>query len=163
MPEQIIEIDKDAVGAALGRVTSGVFITTAINKDHKVGMLTSWVQQVGFEPPVISVAVHPDRDLHKVIDVTQKFTVNVLSKNNTPLMKKFSHFQEDQFENLTLKESEYGIAFEDAIAHLQCELRRKVDAGTDHELFIAEIVGGELLKAKDDEPFMHVRKSGFSY
>jgi hypothetical protein len=46
---------KREIGEALGRIPSGVFIATAEEGSEKVGMLASWVQQAGFDPPTRSI------------------------------------------------------------------------------------------------------------
>jgi hypothetical protein len=46
---------------ALGRIPSGLFILTARFEDQSTGMLASWVQQVSFDPPLVSVAVKKGR------------------------------------------------------------------------------------------------------
>jgi flavin reductase (DIM6/NTAB) family NADH-FMN oxidoreductase RutF len=52
-------------------------------------------------------------------------------------------------------------ALADSLAWVECRLVSTCDFGGDHEIFIAEIVAGEILK--EGKPFMHVRGSGFHY
>ena len=49
----------ERIGPALGKIPSGLFVATAtINQGAKnVGMLCSFVEQAGFQPPMISMAV----------------------------------------------------------------------------------------------------------
>ena len=59
MPEATNDPTTQAIGAVLGRVPSGVFILTASDGQGKeTGMLASWVQQAGFDPPCDTVAVN---------------------------------------------------------------------------------------------------------
>src|SRR5687768_10430199 len=102
-------VTKENIGAAIGRIASGVYIITAKNNEHKAGMLASWVMQAGFEPPSITVAVHPDRELYKIIEETGRFTVNVISNANMDLMKTFAKFSPNQFDEVECKETECGI------------------------------------------------------
>src|SRR5215475_13297409 len=52
-------------------------------------------------------------------------------------------------------------ALSDALAWLECRVTSTCDFGGDHELIIAQIVAGEILK--EGKPFMHVRGNGFHY
>jgi hypothetical protein len=58
------------VSAALGRVPSGIFILTTGYEGRATGMLASWVQQAGFEPPMVTVAVRRDRFVAEWIAAT---------------------------------------------------------------------------------------------
>ena len=59
--------NKENIGAAIGRIPSGVFVITAKNSSgEKIGMLGSWVAQAGFEPPCVSVAVAPGPDVELI-------------------------------------------------------------------------------------------------
>ena len=46
---------------ALGRIPSGLFILSAGTGDQATATLVSFVQQVGFEPPVVVVALRKGR------------------------------------------------------------------------------------------------------
>jgi len=52
-------------------------------------MLVSWVQQCGFQPPAVSVAVKGDRPLNAWLDDGAAFTLNVLDDSQTDMI---SHF-----------------------------------------------------------------------
>lgn len=153
--------NRESIGLVLGRIPSGVFVSTARSGDTKVGMLTSWVMQAGFEPPTVTVAVHPDRELLKTIEEAGTFSINVLAKDNLGLMKTFGKYTPDQFDNVDCRETEWGIVLNEALAVLHCRLKERVDA-SDHCVLIAEVEGGEGLNT-DQEPFVHLRKSGFNY
>jgi hypothetical protein len=68
---------KESIGAAIGRIPSGVFVITAQRGEQKIGMMASWVAQAGFEPPCISVAIHPEREIYAAIEESGRFSVNV--------------------------------------------------------------------------------------
>lgn len=154
-------INKDAIGAAIGRIPSGVFIITAKRGEQKIGMMGSWVAQAGFEPPCISVAVHPDREIYSAIMESGAFSVNVLSNENMNLMKAFSRYSPDQFNEIEHEETEYGIALKDAVAVIHCKLKGKCDI-TEHHLLIGEVLDGAYLN-HEAAPMVHLRKSGFNY
>jgi flavin reductase (DIM6/NTAB) family NADH-FMN oxidoreductase RutF len=154
-------VQNKEIGEAIGRIPSGVFVITAQSGDRKVGMLASWVQQVGFEPPTVSVGIHPDRELYQLVEETGAFTVNVLSNQTMHLMKNFSRYSPEQFEGMACHAVETGIVLDEAVAVMHCRVKEKV-AVADHHLFVAEVVDGRILNG-DMEPMVHLRKSGFNY
>lgn len=154
-------LDKEQVGAAIGRIPSGVFVITAQRGEQKIGMLGSWVMQAGFEPPCLSVGVHPEREIYAAIQESGRFSVNVLSSENKTLMKAFSRYSPEQFDTVAFTQDAHGIALTDAVAVIHCQLRHTLEA-SDHHLLIGEIVAGEAMHTELD-PMIHLRKSGFSY
>jgi flavin reductase (DIM6/NTAB) family NADH-FMN oxidoreductase RutF len=152
---------KEDIGAAIGRIASGVYVVTASDAERKIGMLASWVQQVGFEPPTVSVAIHPDREIYKLIEKTGAFVVNVLSNENMSLMKNFGRYSPDQFSDVNYRECDCGPVLEETVASLHCKVLQKV-AASDHYLLIAEVMDGKL-QNNENPPMTHFRKSGFSY
>ena len=163
MTEQVAEqlTDKDAIGAAIGRIPSGVFVITAKRGDEKIGMLGSWVMQAGFEPPCVTVAVHPDRELYSAIEQSGHFSINVLSNENMNLMKTFSRYSPDQFKEVECTEEAQGIRLNEAVAVLHCRLKEKL-TGSDHHVLLGEVVDGSYLN-HEQAPMVHLRKSGFNY
>jgi len=152
---------KDAIGAAIGRIPSGVHIIIAKRGEQKIGMMGSWVTQVGFEPPCISVAVHPDREIYGAIEESGYFSVNVLSNENMNLMKAFSRYSPDQFDGVDFSETVPGVTLNEAVAVMHCQVKGKCEAA-DHHLFIGEVVDGAYLN-HELAPMVHLRKSGFNY
>lgn len=159
MADQVVQ--NKGVGEAIGRIPSGVFVVTAQGGGRRVGMLGSWVQQVGFDPPTVSVAVHPDRELYALIAETGMLTINVLSNQNMNLMKNFSRYSPEQFDGVACRDSQYGVVLEDCVAVMECWVKDRVQVA-DHHLFIAEVAEGGLLNP-ELEPMVHLRKSGFNY
>src|SRR5687768_13076480 len=64
------------LGQALGRVPSGLYILTARHDGKATGMLASWVQQAGFDPPMVTVAVNRDRYVGDWITRSGRFALN---------------------------------------------------------------------------------------
>ncbi len=154
--------NKESIGAAIGRIPSGVFIVTAKRGgDQKIGMMGSWVTQAGFEPPCVSVAVHPDREIYSAIEESQSFSINVLSNENMNLMKAFSRYSPDQFDAVDFTDTEHGIVLNEAVAVLHCRLKSKHEAA-DHHIFVGEVIDGAQLD-HEHSPMIHLRKSGFNY
>lgn len=152
---------KEAIGAAMGRIPSGVFIIISRRGTEKIGMMGSWVAQAGFEPPCISVAVHPDREIYRAIEESGMFSVNILSNENMNLMRAFSKYSPEQFDGIAITETPQGIALDEAVAVMHCTVKCKCETA-DHHLFIGEVVDGAYLN-HEQAPMIHLRKSGFNY
>lgn len=161
MTESMTSVNRDAIGAAIGRIPSGVFIITAQQGDEKVGMMGSWVGQASFEPPLVSLAVHPDREIYKTIQAAGRFSINVLSNENMNLMRAFSKYSPDQFDGVDFSATEYGLTLNESVAVMHCELKSIHEVG-DHHLFIGEVKGGAYMN-HELAPMIHLRKSGFNY
>src|SRR5690554_6461350 len=94
------EVTKQAIGAALGRIPSGLFILTAQYEDRRAGMLASWVQQVCFEPPMICVAVGKGRPIMPLISESRSFGLCQIADGERVMLRKFasgSELGEDPF------------------------------------------------------------------
>jgi len=157
--------NKEQLSRAIGRIASGVYIVTSILDGQRDGMLTTFLSQTAFEPPMLVFAVKKERPILKELADGHNFAVNVLSKNNMDIFKNFAKpYTEglDRFENLAVEKDEFGSPiFPEAVAYLSCVTRKHVESG-DHVLIIGEILAGSLLQG-DNEPMVHLRKNGFGY
>jgi flavin reductase (DIM6/NTAB) family NADH-FMN oxidoreductase RutF len=68
----------------------------------------------------------------------------------------------DPFEGVNVRQTAAGVpVLADALAYLDCQLLHVAEYGGDHDLFVARVVAGEVLK--EGAPFVHVRGSGAHY
>jgi flavin reductase (DIM6/NTAB) family NADH-FMN oxidoreductase RutF len=154
---------REAIGPALGKIASGLYIATARVSGEPVGMLCSFVEQAGFEPPMISVAIGAGRPITAALDGDGHFGLHILAKENTALLKSFarggtpeSFAAHEQVENTS------GVPhFAEAWAFLLCKVVGKLPAG-DHVVYVAEVLDGALQK-ESGEPMVRVRANGFGY
>jgi flavin reductase (DIM6/NTAB) family NADH-FMN oxidoreductase RutF len=156
---------QKSLDPVLGRIPSGIFILTVGTGPRATGMLSSWVMQAGFEPPMVSVAVKLGRYVCDWLTQGQPFVMNVVGESQTKLMKHFAKgFEpgEPAFEGLEITHCARGVPIlKDAVGHLECEPVRHIDSG-DHRIFLANVVRGKLRDA-DNTPKVHIRKSGSKY
>ena len=158
----ITDMDRNSVAPALGRIVSGIYIATGYHEGEPTGMLCSFVEQAGFEPPMITIAVSAGRRLGDAIEESGKVGLNVLSIANTDLMKAFSNRSESPFDSLALTENQYELPqLSTALAFLACEIRNSMESG-DHRVYLAEVIDGELMD-DDGEPMVRIRRDGFRY
>lgn len=151
--------------AAVGKITSGLYIITAQKEGQQDGYLASFVQQVSFKPLLVSIAINPGRPAYDLISAGGVFTINVVGGKNNGLMKPFwSGYdpEKNPFEALETAEGENGgLLLKDAMAAIECRKVESIKPG-DHEIIIAEVVGSTMIN-EEDKPLPHVRKSGLDY
>jgi flavin reductase (DIM6/NTAB) family NADH-FMN oxidoreductase RutF len=156
---------KKTVGKALGRIPSGVFILTAGQGESATAMMASWVQQASFMPPMVSVAVAKGRPVSDVVRREGKFALSVLGEHDHALMKKYARGVATgpaAFEGVKTRAAANGATIlEESLAYLECRLVNTCDTGGDHEILLAEVTAGQLLR--EGPSFIHLRGSGFHY
>ncbi len=158
------EEHKHAIGKALGRVPSGVFILSASHEGKSDAILASWVQQASFEPPMLTVAIAKGRPIADLIRASKRLVLSIIPNDDKSLMKHYARLKtgDDPFAGVKTKPAPSGLPIlTDALAFLDCRLVDTCDFGGDHELFVAEIADGRMLR--EGAAFAHQRGSGFHY
>ena len=157
---------KQTAGKALGRVPSGVYILTAAHGGDATAMMASWVQQAGFDPPAVSVAMAKGRPIVELIAASRTFALSIIPEGDSSLMKRYARGVkpgDDPFAGVETFATPSGIpAMKTALAWLECRLIHTCAFGGDHDLLIGEVVAGNILQA-GGTAFMHQRGSGFHY
>ena len=150
---------------ALGRVPTGLYIVTAENNGQRAAFLASWVCQVGFMPPAVSVAIKQDRPIMRQLARGAHFAVNILGKDDKKLMGQFARGFDigvDPFEGANIARTDNNTPYlPDALGFMECRLMRVLEPSTEHNLIVGEVIGGRMLK--EGEPWVHIRKSGANY
>ncbi len=154
------------LGAALGRVPSGLFILTVRDGDGRAtGMLASWVQQAGFEPPMVSVALHRDRYVAEWVRASGRFVLNQVPAGNKTLLRHFGKgFAPDApaFDGVRIdREHPAGPVLAEALGYLIVEAAGEV-AGGDHVVMLGRVVEGGMIDG-EGHPLVHVRQNGLHY
>ncbi|BAU04917.1 MULTISPECIES: diflavin flavoprotein [Fischerella] len=163
--KQMKSLDAD-VDKALGRLSGGLYIITAQKGDVKSAMLASWVSQASFKPLGVSIAVAKDRAIESLMQVGDKFVLNVLEEGNyQSLMKHFlKRFAPgaDRFEGVRTQSAQNGAPIlTDALAYMECEVTSRMDCG-DHWVVYSTVDAGRVSKP-DALTAVHHRKVGNHY
>jgi flavin reductase (DIM6/NTAB) family NADH-FMN oxidoreductase RutF len=153
------------LGQALGRIPSGLYILTVRHGDRSTGMLASWVQQAGFDPPMLTAAIRRDRHVADWVAESGRFALSQLAVGSKALIRHFGRgFERDApaFEGIELRDdAKGGPVLAGAMAFLDAEVAGELATG-DHRIFVAKVTDGALLRP-DAEPLVHVRANGFHY
>ncbi|MEM7725221.1 MAG: diflavin flavoprotein [Cyanobacteria bacterium P01_A01_bin.45] len=158
-------LDAD-LDKALGRISGGLYIITAQKQDVKSAMLASWVTQASFKPLGITIAVAKDRAIESLMQVGDKFVLNILEEGNYQnLMRHFlKRFPPgaDRFEGVKTQSAENGSPIlTEALAYVECEVATRMDCG-DHWVIYSTIYAGRVSKP-DALTAIHHRKVGNHY
>lgn len=137
------EMDPAHFRELLGRFATGVTVLTVLGPEGKpLGMTANSLSSVSLQPPLISVCVDHEAELHDVIVHTRDFVVNVLSSPQEELARRFSDKHEDRFEGIGFQSSPEGFVLLDgAIAHVICARYAEYPGG-DHTIVVGRVVGG---------------------
>lgn len=156
---------EEQLGAALGRIPSGLFIVTTVDeRGQPMGFLGSFVQQMAIDPPTVAVAISPEREHLAAIRSARRFGISVLGEEDKGLMKPFFKKPEDgsPFDDVDHSMSEEGgVPYLDgALAWLDCRMAGEHNAG-DHVVVFGVVESGS--KSRDGSPLIHTRKNGLRY
>ncbi len=131
---------------ALARFTYGIYVLTTGQGPNINGMIASWVTQVSYEPPLILVAVHPNRRTHSLIKATSAFALHVLASDQKAFLARFKGPDpRAKFEGLRWHKGTTGCPIlSDCVAFLECKLTDSYQPGN-HTLFVGEIADGRVI------------------
>ena len=156
---------------ALGRLSGGLYVVTASQgegEDSRSGaMVASWVSQASFAPPGLTVAVAKDRAIEALMQVGDRFVLNVLAEqNHQPLLRHFlRRFPPgaDRFSGVATLEgtAKGGPVLSDALAYLDCQVQQRMACG-DHWLIYAVVNDGNVAD-QQAVTAVHHRKVGNHY
>jgi flavin reductase (DIM6/NTAB) family NADH-FMN oxidoreductase RutF len=139
----------------MGRFATGVTILTVNGSDARpLGMTASSLASVSLEPPLVSVCVDHNAELHGAIIAAPVFVVNILESAQEVLARRFADRHEDRFDGVGYHRSPEGLVLLDsALAYLECDRFASYPAG-DHTLIIGRVIGGAT---GDGRPLLYYR------
>ena len=158
-------LDAD-LDKALGRISGGLYIITAARGEVKSAMLASWVTQASFKPLGLTIAVAKDRAIESLMQVSDRFVLNVLEEGNYQgLMKHFlKRFPPgaDRFAGVKTQPAENGSPIlTDALAYIECRVASRMEL-SDHWIIYATVDAGRVSKS-EALTAVHHRKVGNHY
>jgi len=149
------EIDPSQFRQLLGHFATGVTVLTLVAPEGRpLGMTANSLSSVSLHPPLISVCVDREAELHDGIVRAPEFVVNVLASPQEALARRFSDKHEDRFAGIGYHLSAEGLILLDgALAHVVCERFAEYPGG-DHTIVLGRVIGGA---AGDGRPLLYYR------
>ncbi len=126
---------------AFGQMTYGIYVLTTRFDDIINGMIASWVTQISYEPPLIMVAIHPNRYSHSLIEKSHTFVLHVLDRSQKDMLKKFKGpVPENKFSGIPWEPGKTGAPIlKNCKAWFELKVKERHDPGN-HTLFIGEVI-----------------------
>jgi flavin reductase (DIM6/NTAB) family NADH-FMN oxidoreductase RutF len=117
-------------------------------------MTANSLASVSLHPPLISVCVDRQAEMHDAILQSREFAINILSSPQEALARRFADQHEDRFDGIGYRLSPEGLLLLDgALAHIEC-VRLAEYPGGDHLIVVARVVGGATA---DGRPLLYYR------
>jgi flavin reductase (DIM6/NTAB) family NADH-FMN oxidoreductase RutF len=149
-------MDQEAKTTALRMIPYGLYLlSTGSENGPAAASIVNWVTQASFEPPLVAVAVRAGSSVHRILQDTRSFVLNVLGKDQRDLAVKFFRPVESEGGTIggeTFRTGETGAPiFETTPAYAECRLVESVERG-DHSVFVAEVVAAGVSKPPQGRP-----------
>lgn len=132
---------KDARIKAMCHMTYGIYVLTVRHEKDINGMIASWVSQISFEPPLVSVAIHPNRYSHELVKKSGSFVLHVIDKAQKKFLANFKGPDPAaKFSGLAWQDGVTGCpVLSDCVGFIECRVVETLSPGN-HTLFIGEVV-----------------------
>jgi len=150
-----MSIDPTTYRAALARFASGVTIVTALDaKGRDVGMTVSAFTSLSLDPPLVLLCIDRAASVAPVLEVSDRFVVNILAEDQAALSRLFAKQDVDRFEGVAVHRGLEGLALLDgALAHLECRTHTR-NPGGDHTILVGAV---EATSIGDGPPLLYFR------
>lgn len=146
------------VGAAefrrvCGAFATGVAVATVTGRDGKPhGLTVNSFTSVSLDPPLVLVCIGHKAATHGPFSTAPAFAVNILDESQRELSERFASSHPRRFEGVAWRNGETGApVLEEALAVLECEAWRKMDAG-DHTIFVGLV---KRASVRDGRPLLY--------
>ncbi len=116
------------------------------------GLTAAWVTRVSTQPPMVAVAVAPERFTHGLLDAAGSFTLSVLGEDQVEVGRLFGlnsrrdvdKWAETDSVEMVADGAGPAPALARCAARLLCRTTGRLEAG-DHEIFVGEVVASEVV------------------
>ena len=152
-------------------IRDSLYVVTASQgsgeSQRRSAMVASWVSQASFSPPGLTVAVAKDRAIEALMQVGDRFVLNVLrDDNHHPRLRHFLKRVPPGAERVAGVAvvddvADGGPVLSDALAFLGCRVEQRME-GPDHWIIYAVVEQGNVADA-DGSTAVHHRKVGNHY
>ena len=148
---------------------SGLFVIGSRHDGRRNLMTLNWCTQVSFDPKLLAISVERTAVTHELIAGGRSFTVNLVSRDDRAIVRKFTKPVEEDPAAGTLN----GFAFHDgpatgapvldqAPAFVECEVRQEIEVG-DHTLFVGEVVNAVFQSEAEDADVLRMEDTRMNY
>ena len=161
-----IKAIDNSLEKALGKVSSGLYIITAKKGEVESAMVASWVMQASLSPLGIAIAVAKDRAIESLLQVGDRFVLNVLEEANYQHLIK--HFLKrfapgaNRFEGVkTVPANNGSPIIAQSLVYIECQVESRLEC-SDHWIVHSNVEVGRVAKL-DALTAVHHRQVGNHY
>ncbi len=136
-----------------GAFATGVAVATVTGRDGKPhGLTVNSFTSVSLDPPLVLVCIGHKAATHGPFSSAPAFAVNILDESRRELSDRFASSHPRRFEGVAWRAGQTGApVLEEALAVLECEAWRKMDAG-DHTVFLGLV---KRARAREGRPLVY--------
>lgn len=139
------ELSAEELKGLVYTFSYGVYVITAADETEKFGMTAVWVCQVSKDPVQVGIGITPTGKTAQTIFKTQKFVVNVLSKEQQSAAYQFGSPNDDpsvKFKDIEIDYTENKIPYlKNSVAWLECEVISEINLNS-HYWIIGKVKNG---------------------
>lgn len=152
--------------AALRLFQYGLHVLTCGQGESAHAATISWVTQVSLQPRRVAIAVRKDSHIYPVLRQTGQFALNIVGEGQETLASTFFRYTQATTTSVGGYPCEPGPftgapLLLDAVAWLECRVVEEANAGGDHGLFVAEVLGGGV--RRPDVRSLNLASTPWSY
>ncbi len=131
---------------AIGKMTFGIYVLTTAHETKINGMIASWVSIVSYDPPLVMVAVHPNRYSHTLIEKSGAFALNILDVQQKNYLARFKTTETDaKFTGIRWEPGKTGCPIlNNCVGYIDCVVEERLKPGN-HTLFFGKIIDARAL------------------
>ena len=147
------KVDKNKnLRNVLSKFSTGVTVITTIDsKNNPIGITVNSFSSVSLDPALISWCLGKTQPSHSDFTNSKGFVVNILSKDQMAICKRFSSPCVDKFKNFSYENTEEGYPLiSNSLATIICKAW-SIYPGGDHDIFIGQIT---KFKSSNKEPLI---------
>jgi flavin reductase (DIM6/NTAB) family NADH-FMN oxidoreductase RutF len=138
-------LDETVFREVVGHFTTGVAVVTTRHGDVRFGVTASAVSSLSVDPPMLLVCLNRRLPTCDAIGAAGAFAVNILAESQGELARQFATRHPDKFRGVRTADGDLRLPMiVDALAHLECRVRERVDAAT-HAVFLGEVQTAQAL------------------
>jgi len=148
-------------------ISNGMYVITSKVGDEHAAATITWLTQVSFDPPLLSVGVRPGSRISEALHASRRAVVHILGTDQRAIAKSFFVPPEVDLQGdaptiggHSFESTDAGARLLDARAWMTCQVIDTLDCGGDHNLVVLEVIAVD--SAGDVEP-LTVQASPWTY
>lgn len=161
-------MSNDVISDALNMMPYGFYVITSCHEGDENAMVANWLTQVSFEPRLLAFGLQKTSYTHGMVEKSMTFVVNIFKQEDEDIVKKLTKGRAkspDKMEQISYSQApETGCPIlDETAAYVECRVIDIFDVGGDHDVVVADVVGGGVNKPGDAKETLSLPKLGWSY